>query len=423
LRRFLNRIGLVLILLISLSPLVQAGDGVVFKAGLGYEFLSQEFFLDSLAEIGVDSLETITSLKTTFLDDVRGQLSLTYISPDQRRLELSGTLEQTPDIFRARFTSGYRPQWGKLKMHLNWELDWRESIADSAEAGNGYVLGYGKAKFMLPISEISTLWWQVRSEFIRFDSGGDYSFDHNRFGGKLGLSWSMADLSSLSVNSFLMTRAVPDSSELDYRTYGAEISYFGFKRRSSLDLFARLEKKDYQLPSGQDDYVRFELVGRHSVSFGGRFFSRQELDMEALYFDQSDYVNRNYRRVKAVLQIGIQGTELSAALGPHLEFFSEAREELVSGQDYFEGGVKANLDFFRPNLFGLLESTVGHRNIYSEADLLSDFVFHRVNLVFDWTFWEIMSLNAMASGEWEWHENKAENSQLFLVSSWLTCRF
>ncbi len=95
----------------------------------------------------------------------------------------------------------------------------------------------------------------------------------------------------------------------------------------------------------------------------------------------------------------------------------------MTGEDYFEGGVRTNLDFFRPNLFGLLESTLGHRNIYGEAELQSDFVFHRVNLAFDWRFWRIVSLNAMVFAEWEWHDNREENSELFLVSSWLTCRF
>jgi hypothetical protein len=78
LRRSPNRTGLILVLLLGIVSPVLAGGDFSFKAGLGYEFISQEFFLDSLAEIGADSLATITSLKTTYLDDIRGQLSLTY---------------------------------------------------------------------------------------------------------------------------------------------------------------------------------------------------------------------------------------------------------------------------------------------------------------------------------------------------------
>ncbi|MCP4685339.1 MAG: hypothetical protein GY867_07810 [bacterium] len=422
-RRLTIRTGLVLVSFILFLPPVLAGGEFSYTAGLGYEFLSQEFFLDSLAETGVDSLATITSLKTTFLDDIKGQVSFTYRSADRRRLELSSTLEQTPEIFRLRLGTSFRPQWGKLIIDWNGELDWRATIEDSAGAGDSYVLGFGKLKLMLPISGSSTLWGQVRSEFVKFDSAGDYSFDHNRLGGKLGLTWSMADLSALTANSFLTVRDVPDSSELDYLIYGAEMSYFGFKSRSTLDLFGRVEKKDYRLPSGQDDFTRVEVTGRHKLSFSDRWFSRQELNLEILYFDQADIVNRNYSRVKAVLQMGLQGTELSVALGPHVEFLSEAQREEISGQDYFEAGIRGNLDFFRPSLFGLIESTVGQRNMYSEAELLSDFIFHRLNLAFDWTIWGRVSLNAMTSAEWEWHENKKENSQLYLVSTWLTCRF
>ncbi len=422
-RRSLYRTGLILVLILSFVPPALAAGDFSFKAGLGYEFISQEYFLDSLAQTGADSLATITSLKTTYLDDVRGQVSVLYTWPESRRLELGGTLEQTPDIFRARFTSEYRPKLGKLKIDWNGELDWREGTGDSVDAGDSYILGYGKARFMLPISETASLWWQVRSEFVDFDSVGDYNFNHSRWGGKVGLSWSMPDFSSVSINSFMMVRDVPDSSELDYASYGAEVSYFGFKRRSTLDLYGRLEKKDYRRPAGQDDYFHIEVNGRHKVTLANTLFSRQELDIEALYFGQPDFVSRNYRRLKLVLQMGFQGTELSAAMGPHMELLSEARDKLAAGEDYFEGGVRSNLDFFKPNLFGLVESTLGHRNIYSEVDLQSDFVFHRMNFVFDWRFWEIVSLSAMVSAEWEWHDNQEENSQLFLASSWLTCRF
>lgn len=422
-RRALNRTGLLLVLLVTLVSPVLAGGDFTFKAGLGYEFISQEFFLDSLAQSGVDSLATITSLKTTYLDDIRGQLSFLYTSPGDRRLELGTTLEQTPDIFRLRFTSGFRPELGKLKIDWAGELDWRRAVGDSVAEGDSYVLGYGKARFMLPISGSTSLWWQLRSEIIRFDSVGDYSYDHNRFGGKLGLAWSMADLSSFAVDYFIGGRDVPDSSQLDYLDYGVEASYFGFKSRSTLDLYGRLEKKDYRRPAGQDDYIRVEVTGRHKVTVNDRIFLRHQLDVEALYFDQPDFVNRSYGRSRLVLQGGIQGAELSAAVGPHLELLSEARDELTAGEDYFEGGVRGNLDFFRSNLFGLLESTVGHRNIYSAAEFQSDFVFHRLNLVFDWRFWQVVSLNAMVSGEWEWHDDSQENSQLYLLSSWLTCRF
>lgn len=428
-RRWLNRTWfLIPVLLFSwLSP-VWAEGGFSFKAGLGYEFISQEFFLDSLTQTGVDSLTTITSLKTTYLDDIKGQLSLRYTSADHRRLDLTGTLEQTPDVFRFRTTSDYRPTWGKLKIDWNGELDWRQGVSDSADAGDSYILGYGKARFVLPISSggSTSLWWQVRSEVIRFDSGGDYNLDYSRWGGKVGLSRSMTDFSTLSVNGFVSARFVADSSELDYRDYGLESSYLGFKAGSTLDLYARLEKKDYRQPDNEDDYLGLEVNVRHKFTVKERWFLRQDLDLEALYFDQPDFVNRDYRRLKLVLQGGLQAGDLALALGPHMELLGESPDQdeaLASGEDYFEGGIRANIDYFRPNLFGLLESTMGHRNIYSSADLQSDFVFHRLNVVFDWRFWGTVGVNALVSAEWEWHEDRSENSQLYLVSTWLTCRF
>ena len=427
-RRWLYRAWIIPALFFTwLSP-VWAEEGFSFKAGLGYEFISQEYFLDSLAQTGVDSLTTITSLKTTYLDDIKGQVSLRYVSPEGRRLELGSILEQTPDVFRFRFTSDYRPVLGKLKIDWNGELDWRAGVSDSADAGDSYVLGYGRARFMLPItaSGSTELWWQVRSEFIRFDSGGEYNFDHNRFSGKLGLSWSMKDFSSLSVNGFASARNVLDSSALDYRDYGLEGSYFGLKTRSTLDIYGRLEKKNYQQPNGEDDYLGLELTVRHKLKIDNRWFLRQDLDFEGLYFDEPDFINRDYRRLKLVLQGGIETGKVTLAMGPHMEFLGESEvpdDIIISGEDYFEGGIRGNIDYFQPNLFGMLESTVGHRNIYSSGELQSDFVFHRLNLLFDWRFRGGIGFNALVSAEWEWHEDPSEDSQLYLVSSWLTCRF
>ena len=59
-----------------------------------------------------------------------------------------------------------------------------------------------------------------------------------------------------------MYRRVPDSLELNYLSAGAEGSFFGFYDKNELDLFLRLEHRNYNTPENRDDYNRFELDGR-----------------------------------------------------------------------------------------------------------------------------------------------------------------
>ena len=54
---------------------IEAGT-LDLKAGIGYDFISQEFFLDSISRSGTDSLDF--ALKTDYLDDIKGRVQLTW---------------------------------------------------------------------------------------------------------------------------------------------------------------------------------------------------------------------------------------------------------------------------------------------------------------------------------------------------------
>ena len=418
-RSNLTRTRLILILLAGgIWSSIQAA-GLSFRAGVGYEFLSQEFFLDSLSRTGADSLAALTALKTTYLDDVRAQLSVSYVPSDRSRPELHSSLEQTRDFVRLKFLADYRPTLGRLRLDWSGEIDWKEGYGDSAKPDDSYVYGYGRARFMLPLSERLSLSWQVRSDFVSFDSAAPYSFDHYRLGGKAGILRTFAGFSSLDMYLFCLARKVPDSSGLEYLSCGAEMSFLGFYPRGELDLLVRVESKNYNLPGKQDDYIRLEADIRNKVSLGNLFFIRQEVDLEAHSFGQSDFFNNNYQRLELNLVGGVEKHTLSAGLGPHFEVLSEEKNgDMSFGEDYCETGLKTDLDYMNPGLlFCSVESVLAFRNLYQEGDLHSDFLIERLNLLGDWRILGAMSLNILLSAEWEWHEKAEENNRLFLVSA------
>ncbi len=74
-------------------------------------------------------------------------------------------------------------------------------------------------------------------------------------------------------------------------------------------------------------------------------------------------------------------------------------------------------------LFCSIESILGYRNLKYENELQSDFSFERLNIIADVRIWSVLSLSVLFSAEWEWHERKEENSQIYLLSSNLSYAF
>ena len=107
-----------------------------------------------------------------------------------------------------------------------------------------------------------------------------------------------------------------------------------------------------------------------------------------------------------------------AAVGPAFGLLFEQKGGLNISEDYFEIGGRIDLELLKAGrFFGSLESTLGFRNLKIEDQLQSDFAFERINTIGNFQLTQGLSLNWLFSAEWEWHDFKEENSQIFLLSS------
>lgn len=416
--------------LVSEGAFGQTGQSPVVsvRAGIGYEFLSQEYFL---ADTSSDPLADNFALKTNYLDDLKGEVRLSISPFSDRRLEIATSYQQTADLFRLRLQNDFRTKLGSARLKLSGELDWRNQLEDSAEFSSGYVYGYGRAGLSVPLTENLTGRFRVFGESVRFEKAQEYSYNYSRFGIHSGVEKLFADFSFAHFDLFFQAREVPDSARLNYLNFGLDAFLFKMYNSGQLELTTRFERKDFNQSAGQGDNFRFEFDGRNQVMLSGRLGFRQETDLEIAWYSSANPANFDYTRIGWALLLGYTTNTISFYVGPDFEVMAERQELVELEENYFETGLKTDFGLSKlGRFFGSLESIIGYRNLADtgpqEVDPLlglpSDFLYERLNLLIDVSPARSISLSLLFGGEWEWHKNSAENSRIFLLSSSLQFR-
>ena len=393
---------------------VSASD-LLLRAGAGYEFISQEFFLDSLERSGLDSLEFVTALRTTYLNDFKGHVELGYVPDGGRRVDIRTRYEQTSDFYRAKMLADFRPSVGRSRLDINTELDWRNRHSGQADPGDDYVYGtgasfHGKA--------------ELRGDFVAFDSASELSYDYYRVGGSMGFGITFPGFSMLDAGAFLIGRKVPDSSRLDYLSYGIEGAFIGFYSGGDIDMLGQVERRDYDRPGDTADYWRIEGDGRNRTWLGKHWFIFQEPALEIWLYDLPSLINYDFLRGGLKLLGGKQLGYFRLGLGGDFEIQSELESLATATDDYFESGFVAELEYINSaRAYWVLESVFGYRSLKDESVFQSSFRFERLSLIGDWRITGPLRLNVLASAEWEWHAVEQENNQLYFFSTTFEYRF
>ncbi len=417
--------GLLLLLAATagLSRPVSA-SGLSVQAGLGYDLLSQEYFLDSATAAGPDSLIVNWALTTDYLDDLKGQLWLTYSPLADGSLELRGRYDQTAEFVRVRLGGDLSTNWQQRRLQLFGEVELKDRYHGESEFGDSYLRGYARGKLSQPLSQSLKLSLQLKTDGVQFASASTYSYNHFRLGGDISLQKLFGGFSSGDIRLTITHRRVPDSVQLNYLAVGAEAGLLAFYDRGELDLVAGLVKKDYSQEDHKDDHYRLLFEANHRFRLGRGWFSRQRLETELTLYHPDDPINVDYSEAGLALLGGIESGPYSLAVGPVFRFLDERKSEFSTGEDYAETGLQITLDCLTPGrLFASAESTLGRRNLKTESDLQTDFSFERLSLIGDLSITATLYLSLLFSAEWEWHDRPEENSRMYLLSSNLTYSF
>lgn len=415
----------VVLVLITIAGRVDAQHRpFAFKAGIGYDYLSQRYFLDSLAVSGPDTVLTRFALTSEYLNDLKGSMELAYRYVGANKFDLATRLDQTQDITRVKVTSNWQALAGRFSLRWRNQVDWRHQFEDGNSSLGSYLTALSNLKVRRPIAGSTTLWGQAQGERTDFYGDIGTGYDFYRIWGKLGLEQSFGYTTILSMNGFATDRQVSDSTTLDYSAYGVEGSFSGLLSRLQIDLLTRWENRDYNRTGSDDDYSRFELDSRSRVDFGRGYFSGQLLELEITSYDPTDPLNVDYTRLRGNVTAGLTIGSLELAAGPDWEILNQAAEEDSTTEDYLEtaGLLELNLVTTR-GLFLSAENRVGKRTLDQPSEYQSDFSFYELTLLGNCLLWKHVDLNLLLSSTWEWHDLETEDNRAVLVSAGASYRF
>ena len=413
---------LLLAVIFHSSPLnADTTNPLELRVGIGYDFITQEYFLDSTLYSPEPGL-TSAMLKKEYLDDKKGLIHLRYKPPGKSKLILETGWEQTPDLYRA-LGRGF---WGLTSPRQSLEADFnfeaKQRCHGAAEAGEELAMLDGNLKYRQKLGERLETELRVSGESVSFDSTGGVVFDYSRVAAEMGLEYLTEGLNSIYLKGRIEHRRVPDSSRLDYQGFKSSLGYLGEPFGCPLVAEGSLEFRNLNQEINRGDYFLYSLDADARIPLGKEFFLEPNLNLERFDYRSDDYSETDYLLARLGIDGGREYSQWSPFIGPRFEFLSTGGD--FQEEDYFEYSISAGCDIYTGEGFLLsIENQFGKRGYLKKSAYLSDFTLNRLTLIGDSKIWANITLSLLFSGEWEWHGLESDNTRLYLLSSTLSFTF
>jgi hypothetical protein len=397
------------------------------RAGIGYDYVSQEYFLDSLRLLGEDSLVGATLLKRDYLDDKKVILYLTW---DNRSLISASKVygveigwEQTDEIYRAVSNINFGLSGEEHRLSGEIGFDTKKRFSGAVNPGEEVTVLDGYLKYRYNLSDRTEAGFKIYGERVWFDSATSYVYDYGRLGATLRMGLLSENYNSITLDFTGELREVPDSADLNYKLFRGSLGYIGTLLGSFSSGSASLEYRDYKLNGGLDDYFLSTLYATSDWSLSENYVLETNISLELFDYAVNDFVNADYFLGRFDLLMKRKLGDLNLVFGPKSELYF-VETDYSSDDDYYEISASLGTDYIgsKGNLL-LLENQLGQRDYNTAQIYTSDFWFNRLTVVGSAGLWRDLTLDIFFSAEWEWHEIGSDDNRIFLVTTDLTYRF
>jgi hypothetical protein len=385
--------------------------------GLGYDGLSQEYFL-TVIDTTFLTPDSVDQLRRTATAINEGEFSLR--SRVGRNLSWDQTTSYGSVYWQHRsYLSAYTPRnksiWAGLEYRLNLKTP-----HDTAEASafSDFVFHEVRGRLQKQFSRFA-LGLKGSTELVNYPGAQDLAYDYRQYRGDLTFSRASDPVNYQEVTARFQRRHVSDSGNVSYNEAGADLGVgwgWGLWRAAAhLELAGRRYDDDR---SGLDFNLARLRVNWNDDGVQARWPGILEVESyryRSVASLLADFVRADIRQRRAFPLPG----GWSPYLEPGLEYVWSAADE-----DYAEPRLIVGTELFR--LDGWWASTdfgVAHRT-YPTGSLsgFSDFWRVGVNVFVNGPITRRLALSILYTQDWEWHTQATDNISVLLLSAGLRYR-
>lgn len=410
------------VLIAGIANAESPGD-LHFRAGIGYDFVSQEYFYDSL-EYSEDEIPlTASLLKKEYLDDKKGLIYVKYDDGNLGRRMVELGWEQTPDLFRIIGDVRLIVGGDRTSVTADGRMEIKERYHGEVEAGEELDVFNGRLSLQRRFGESLTGKMSAFTEKVSFDVRDEYIYDYSRFGGQCDFNFFTKSYNSVFGSLGVEKRIVPDSGNLEYALFRGSVGYLGGLGLARLSADLSIESKNYQAEQDQDDYVLLSFAADLQIPVSPLYFVQPKFSVEYFDFKSELFLSEDYSLTRLGFLVGRELGFLTLIFGPKSELLG-VKGDLPGNDDYAEYLLSAAVDYYSyGQVLLMFENQFGVRKYRNDPDYYSDFTFNRINLIGNVKIIDGLGLDILLSADWEWHEVDNDDSRLYLVSSGLTVSF
>lgn len=396
-----------------------------FTLGVGYDQITQGYYLSEIDTFAVDEDSLLTIKRTT--DEIstpRLKSRIAWLGSVSQRTELeldNLTLLSNEDI---RNSTRMRLEAGALD--LTNELEFR-GIWDGAESERvGYFTNELRARFKPEIANGLFLVADESFELLRFDGSGLYTFDYNYNRFKIGVERQFGWVDYLLVAYRNDIRDVPDSSRIDYTRHRGIIElYWSPTWNLTIDLENEVSRTESNKEADLDDRLQ-ELLDAEIIY---RASERIRFEISDL-FEYTDYDTQDVVSFNSIYNLASVECSYEFARGaefyvkPSLTLFWSEYFEFEE-QDFEQRALEYGFDISQGDwLWCDISHTYGRRDYtYDVSEFYTDYTLNELDILADLKVYDGLRLNLIFSVDWEDHELEADDNVLSLFSAGLDYRF
>ncbi len=408
-----------LAVLVSVSVLLSAGSDVSADTTIrGKVLAGYDSFIDRFTILEDDTTEAIDEIYISMMNlfDMKNRSS---------RLELSNTFRIGSQAINEYLMTGLTfGSKNSLLLELRNNLRFKYFREDSDyEFGNDYLQSNLQMKISKPVLDRMRLVSKSRFEFIDFGERTDFDYDYRYFDTGIELEKGSYFEKFSRIGFFAGYRDVPDTSDLSFNRFRADLEMHFVSDKSRQTEFAiSADRRDYSGDIGRSGWIVYSYFS-NSITLPDMIRYELRLESELYTYDDpsTTFFNTHFLRggVGAYWPVG-----KSVTISAEPRFAGMICKDFLE-ERYVEVSIVFGIETLGNEKFWLSCSYEPGRRDYllEDNDIYSDFYLNRLSLMGNFYLRGNMALNLFITHDPEFHSRRDDDFSLTMISASLSRRF